>query len=238
METHAKHSSRQRATPGMKRWLLSSALLATSLVMDAPVISTARAAETTSELGPELMSGKNDAEWLPLLKAMAAKGGVYAPFEEHRWFPFKKEPVVLKGEMRLSPDLGLSLRYTEPEQRMMIVDAKGMVQRDAKGRSKEAPADAADAGMAMLPVLRFDLPALEKLFEVHAKRTGETWRFDLVARPNTAVARMGKMIVLGEGEAVKRLEFRRSATQRVEIIIGEPRTGVTFTDDEQRKFFR
>jgi hypothetical protein len=37
---------------------------------------------------------------------------------------------------------------------------------------------------------------------------------------------------------VRRLEFRRSATQRVEIIIGATQTGVAFTPEEERRFFR
>ena len=39
-------------------------------------------------------------------------------------------------------------------------------------------------------------------------------------------------------EAVRRLEFRRSATQRVEILIGATQTGMLFTPDEERRFFR
>jgi hypothetical protein len=169
---------------------------------------------------------------------MAAKGTIFAAFAEHRWFPFRKDPVILQGEMRLSPDRGLSLHYLAPEDRTMMVDAHGLLLRDAKGRSREAPADAAEAGAALLPIMRFDLAALSANFDVHAARQGDTWRFDFVPHPDSPVERMGSIVVKGDGETVRNLEFRSSPVQRVEIIVGDTRTGLSFTPEEQKKFFR
>ena len=197
-------------------------------------------AELPAEPGPELILGDNDAAWQPLFAALAAKGTVCSAFTEQRWFPFRKTPVVLEGEMRFSPARGLSLRYVRPDERLMIADAKGMLLRDARGRSREVPADprAPDINAALLPVLRFDRVELGKQFHLYAVRAGEEWRLDFVPRSAELARSLGRITVIGAGEAVRRLEFRRSATQRVEILIGATRTGVTFTPDEERRFFR
>ena len=91
---------------------------------------------------------------------------------------------------------------------------------------------------ALLPVLRFDRTELGKTFHLFAVRSGEGWRLDFVPRAAELARTFGRITVIGAGDAVRRLEFRRSATQRVEIIIGATQTGVTFTPDEERRFFR
>jgi hypothetical protein len=197
-------------------------------------------AELPTEPGPELILGENDAAWQPLFAALAAKGTVCSAFTEQRWFPFRKTPVVLEGEMRFSPTRGLSLRYVLPDERLMIADAKGLLLRDARGRSREVPADprAPDVNAALLPVLRFDRAELAKTFHLFAVRSGEEWRLDFVPRSVELARTLGRITVIGVGDAVRRLEFRRSATQRVEILIGATQTSVTFTPEEERRFFR
>jgi hypothetical protein len=122
----------------------------------------------------------------------------------------------------------------------MIADAKGLLLRDARGRSREVPADphVPDINAALLPVLRFDRVELGKQFHLYAARAGEEWRLYFVPRAVELARSLGRITVIGAGEAVRRLEFRRSATQRVEILIGATQTGVPFTPDEERRFFR
>jgi hypothetical protein len=204
------------------------------------VVAPGLRAELPGEPGPELIAGENDADWQPLFAALKAKGAVVSAFTEHRWFPFRKAPVVLEGEMRFSPTRGLSLRYLRPDERLMIADAQGLLLRDARGRSRAVPPDprAPDINAALLPVLRFDQAELSKQFHLHAVRAGEEWRLDFVPRAPELVRTLGRLTVIGAGEAVRRLEFRRSATQRVEILIGATQTGVTFTPEEEKRFFR
>lgn len=210
------------------------------LVLLFPLLLLPLLAETPKEPGPQLYPGKNDAEWLPLFADLGTRRAVAAEFTEHRWFPFKKIPVVLKGVMRLSPDLGMSLGYTEPEKRTIIIDAKGLVLREANGRQREIPADPASpaASTALLPVLNFDWRKLDQAFLVYAAREGDDWRLDFVPRDTQLADRLGRIIATGHGVAMRHLEFRRSAMQRVEIFIDEARLGASFTAEERKKFFR
>lgn len=190
--------------------------------------------------GPEIVAGENDAEWQPLFAALAGQGAVYSTFTENRWFSVKKTPVVLRGEMRHSADRGLSLHYAEPKEQVMVVDDQGLLLRDGKGRTRTMAADpkAPRIDTALLPVLRFDLPALLELFTLHAARDGDDWRLDFVPRTPALARSLSAVEVDGTGEAVRRLEFRRSAKQRVEVLIEETKTGVQFSDDEVKRFFR
>lgn len=213
----------------MKRLLLTLLLLAPALRAAVPATP-----------GPELIVGENDAAWRPLFEALGAQGAVFSTFTEHRWFSVRKEPVVLEGELRHSAAHGLSLHYVRPEEQVLVVDRQGLLMRNAQGRTRALAADprAPRIDAALLPVLRFDLPALLQLFSLRAARDGEDWRLDLAPRTPELARTLSALTVEGTGTAVRRLEFRRSAKQRVEVLIGETRTGVTFSADETKRFFR
>jgi hypothetical protein len=83
----------------------------------------------------------HDPAWTELFSRLAASKTRQSLFEERRYFPFRSTPVVLKGEIRIAPDRGLSLRYLEPDPRILIVDAKGLLMRDDEGRERAAPPD-------------------------------------------------------------------------------------------------
>jgi len=193
-----------------------------------------------SQAGDVLVLGSNDAAWRPLLAELAAKGTVYAPFTERRHFAFRSVPVILQGEMRLDPERGLSLHYLSPEVSTMIVDAKGVVLRDARGRSRALPNDPSSpsAATALLPVLRFDLVGLDRNFTIRAARAGAAWRFDFTPKNPELKRSLGSIVVEGQGDLVRQLEFRRSATQSVSIEVGDPKSGVVFGSDEAARYFR
>ena len=204
------------------------------------LLAVAAAAAVPAEPGPLLVPGQDDAGWRELFAALAAQGPVWSAFTEHRWFSVKKEPVVLSGELRHSAARGLSLHYTAPEEQLAVIDARGVLLRSAKGRTREIAADPhhPQADAALLPVMRGDLPELEKSFEVHAAREGDDWRLDFVPRDPALARQTGTITVSGSGRFVRRLQFQHSARQRVEVLIGETRTGVTFTPEEEKRFFR
>lgn len=204
------------------------------------ILGAAARAAVPSAPGAELVAGENDGAWQPLFTALAAQGGVQSTFTEHRWFSVKKTPVVLHGELRHSAELGLSLRYTQPEEQVLVVDAKGLLMRNAQGRTRSMAADpkAPRIDAALLPVLRFDLPALLKLFTLRAARDGDDWRLDFTPRTPELARSLSVLTVEGTGESVRRLEFRRSAKQRVEVFIGTTQIGATFTAEEAKRFFR
>ena len=201
---------------------------------------TFAAAEPALKPGLAIVPGVNDATWHPLFQSLAHKGAVLSEFTERRWFPFRREPIVLQGEMRSVPNVGLSLHYTQPEQRIVIIDGQGLLVRDAAGRTRAIPNDprATAATSALLPILRFDEAELTGRFQLRAAGNPTNWRFDFVPLDPALARLLGDVSVSGQGEVVRTIEFRRSAKQHIEIEIGKTSTGVNFTADELRRFFR
>jgi hypothetical protein len=180
------------------------------------------------------------AQWRPLLEALAARPAVVAPFTERRFFRFRREPVVLRGVLRVSKERGLSLQYTEPEPSVVIADATGILLRGADGRERSLDAGSREAGSLapLLPILRFDLSALSPSFEIRGRRAGDAWSIDFVPRDPSLAASLGEIKVGGDGPEVRRLELRRSASQRVEIEVGPALAGSTIGPADLRRFFR
>jgi hypothetical protein len=202
-------------------------------------LTVASAAMGASETGDVLAAGAIGA-WAPLVSALGAKGPIQANFAERRYFPFRREPTSLVGILRISPENGLSLQYTAPQASVLIADKGGLILRDGDGRSREMPSDSREGGAisALLPIMRFDLPALFPRFVIRARRTDAGWTFEFTPRDREAAGALGSIIVTGAGTDVRHLEFRRSASQRVEIDVTDTRTGVAFTPAELARFYR
>lgn len=202
----------------------------------------ARAAEMPDLVSPEnrIVIGENDAPWRELAAELRAHGNVTAPFTENRYLPFKKIPVVFTGRMRLSAEGALSLQYESPEKQLMLVDARGVMLRDSRGRTREVPSDprANAATTALLHVMRFDLDALSRNFELYGRRDGDTWQLVFDPRPGELSRVLNRLVVTGKDAHVKQLEMRKSALQGIVIVIGEADTQVEFSDEERREFFR
>ncbi|MEO6246456.1 MAG: outer membrane lipoprotein carrier protein LolA [Opitutaceae bacterium] len=205
------------------------------------LLPLAAAAEPLA-LTPEtlLTDPANDPAWRDLIVQLAPSKTRQSKFEERRFFPFRKEPVVLSGEIRVVPELGLSLRYLTPEPRVLIVDAKGLLMRDELGRDREPPNDsrAQAATSALGRVLRFDLAGLQKDFVVHGRRDGAAWTLTFVSRDPAFANLLGTLTVSGENGTLRAIEIFKSPTQRIEIAIRDPLEDVLFTGDTLRRFFR
>jgi len=98
-----------------------------------------RAADSDPLLNPAHRLAPAAPAWSDLIDAFAHNPDIAADFTERRFFSFKKEPVDLKGEVRVSVTRGLSLHYTAPEERTVILDAHGVLIRAAAGITGRPP---------------------------------------------------------------------------------------------------
>lgn len=189
---------------------------------------------------PLIADAAHDPAWRELLAQLAPNKARESAFEERRYFPFRRDPVVLTGEIRIMPGRGLSLRYLTPEPRVLIADAKGLLMRDAAGRDRSFPDDprAQAATAALVDILRFDLPELQQSFVLRGWRDGDAWSLTFAARDRALAAALGKLVLTGERGRLRKIEMIRSASQRIEILIGETREDAVFTADELARFFR
>jgi hypothetical protein len=194
---------------------------------------------------PDLISPANrlapDAvAWRDLAAQFQHHGDVTADFEEQRFFPFRKEPIVLRGEVRVSAAHGLSLHYTAPEERTIVLDDHGVLTREPTGQSAPPPMDprATVANAALLHVLRFDFAALAGDYELYGRRDGANWSLALVPRAAEVRRALGDMFVSGEADTVRQIKLWRSARQHVDIAVAAPRPEQPFTAEEVGRYFR
>jgi hypothetical protein len=190
--------------------------------------------------GHQIDALKPSAPWANVISKLQAKGDIAAHFTENRFLPFKKIPVVFTGDIRLSRERGLSLHYTSPDDRFMIVDERGVLMRDGAGHSREMPPDprALAATSALLHVMRFNLPALSEQFSTYATGDAAAWHFAFDPKDETIARSVSRVLVSGRNDQVQRIIMRKSALQRVEILVDSVRENVHFTAEEYAKFFR
>lgn len=177
--------------------------------------------------------------WRDLIEAFARRPDTTADFTERRQFPFRKQPVELQGEVRVSATHGLSLHYPGPDDHTVILDAGGMLLRTPAGTGIP-PADprATATTDALRHILRFEFAALEPDFELYGRRDGAGWSLALVPRTETLRRSIGRITVTGTATAIRRIELRRTAKQVVEILIAPPRPPAVFTAEELKTYFR
>ena len=193
-------------------------------------------------MGPDtlLVNPARDPAWQELFGRLAARKTRQSHFEESRYFPFRKTPVVLKGEIRIVPSRGLSLRYLEPEHRVLIVDSQGLLMRDEDGRERAAPSEGRAQAItaALVSVLSFDLPALEKSFDVHGRREGAAWTLAFVPRAPALADLIGVLAVSGRDGRLDRIQLVKTPTQRIDIRVSDAHEDVIFPADVLQRFFR
>ncbi len=218
-----------------RRWRAAAVSLALLLVC----CVLGRAAETDPLVNPEHRLPPSAPAWSDLIDAFAHNPDTTANFTERRFFPFKRDPIELTGEVRVSATRGLSLHYLVPEERTVILDPQGMLIR-AKAGEKTPLSDprAVSANEALLHILRFDFAALEKDFEIYGQRDGRAWSLVLVPRTDSLRRSVGRITVAGETATIRHIEIRRTAKQAIEIIIGPPRPPAPFNADELKRYFR
>jgi hypothetical protein len=180
----------------------------------------------------------DDPRWRDLVAGFARQPDTLAEFEERRFFPFRKEPVALAGEVRVSRTHGLSLSYTAPEKRVVILDAQGVLMRDASGQQVPPDRRAEAGNRALFHVLRMDFPALEREFDVFGQRRGAAWSLVLVPRDTGLRRAIGNIHVGGEEAQVRTVELRRSEKQHIDIAMKVVRAPANFSADEMKRYFR
>jgi hypothetical protein len=204
--------------------------------------SNANPPEAAAVLQPEhrLSNPSSDPAWRDLFAELSQPTNRFSRFEERRYFPFREQPVVLQGEIRIIPDRGLSLSYAGSKPHVIIIDQQGVLMRDERGRERSAPDDgrARAVTSALSHILKFDLAALEKEFVIHGLREGDAWTLGFVPRDEALAGLLGTILVHGRQSALDRIDMIKSDQQRIEILITSTESGVIFTMDILKRFFR
>jgi glycosyltransferase involved in cell wall biosynthesis len=181
-----------------------------------------------------------DPAWTDLFSRLSPNRNREAGFEERRYFPFRKTPVVLTGELRMAAGRGLSLAYLTPTPRTVIVDDQGLLIRSPDGRDIAAPngdrfREFADV---LVEIIRFDLPRVARDFELRGDRQGPAWTLTLSPRSPALAAQFQTIVIAGAASRLSRIDLIRSAKERIEVLIGQTSDGVVFPAETLARYFR
>jgi hypothetical protein len=178
-----------------------------------------------------------DPGWQELFRQLAPARNRQVPFTEERYFPFRQKPIVLAGVVRIIPGRGLSLAYGAPDPRVVIIDAQGVLMREAGGQ-RAAPADprAQAATAALGSVMRFDPAELARDFELRGDREGDAWKLVLTPRDPALAGSLHSIGVRGDGNHLAQIEL--NAGLRIEIILGQAVEGADFKAADLARYFR
>ncbi len=169
----------------------------------------------------------------PLFEKLRAATPLHAAFVERRQLALKRTPIELSGEVRIHPELGLSLHYLPPAAQTLIADDAGVLARDARGRTRSLPPSPATE--PLLHLLRFDLESLRARFEIVRIQEPNTEKWRIECSPLEEAG--ARMTVVGEADRIESIVLETGA-QRTEIVVTHVRERHAFTDEERARYFR
>ena len=183
-------------------------------------------------------AGGWDAAWQDVFTAMRAMPRVRAQFSEVRSMTIRKHDILLSGQILYDRDRGLCLVYEQPTARVIVIDQRGLLVRDATGAvdDRVLPPQAAEIPTALLHAFAMDPEALRERFTLEGSRSGADWTPEL--RPvEDRLARMMRPIRLrGTGAVVRGIDLVQSPSSRVEITLSAHAFPETWTPAEAAWF--
>jgi hypothetical protein len=194
--------------------------LASLLTLSAPAV-----AQNVTRVDPA-----NPPAALALIRADVERvGAVTCRFTESRLFPFRKTPATLSGTSAFIPGCGLSLYYTAPSERTILLVPGGLIEVDAAvPHHRPLPAQYA----SMLAIYNFDLAALAQDFDLSFGGSEAAWTLQLDSRARPAVpaerrpaVQPGALRVTLHGNHgyVTRLEIVKQGSITIGIDMATPR---------------
>ena len=163
-------------------------------------------------------------------------------FTETRTFPISKKPLKQNGTLRTGKDLGLSLSYESEKPHVIIVDDKGLIDRQPGGGERQVTiADHPELAALTdlyLNLLRGNAAKLFDYADVYFTGTAQAWEMGLVPHDAAVAKRAGKVVVSGGGHYVTRLEniLPDGGTRVLEL--GKVDRNPKYSPDEVQKYFR
>ena len=172
----------------------------TAAPSDAPLFSPAN----------QLQPGKLPFTLRMVFRRLAHDQTESMPFQEARTFAISKNPLRQNGTLRSSKDNGLSLSYESPKPHVIIVDDKGLIERQPSGKERQVTVadhpELAALTDLYLNLLRGNADKLFDYADVYFTQSGQTWQLGLVPHDATVAKRAGKVVIGGGGRSIRRLE--------------------------------
>jgi hypothetical protein len=164
------------------------------------------------------------------------------PFTELRTFAISKNAIRQTGTLRSSKENGLSLSYESPHPHIIIVDDKGLIDREPGGHERQvAVADHPELAALTdlyLNLLRGNVDKIFDYADVYYSSSAQTWQMGLVPHDPNVAKRAGKVIISGGGRSIRRMENLLPNGESRVLEFGKIERNPKFAPDVVQTYFR
>ncbi len=162
------------------------------------------------------------------------------PFQEKRFFPFRKTPTVVEGIVRIWRGVGTSIAY--PASKTVVIhDEEGILLRriseDGSYRERASKVGWSNAIELLGSAFNFDQRELNQAFELNWEEGDGNWK--ILMEPREAEGgNLESVTINGNGTNVESIVMGFLDRKRIEIFPEEEIARPTFSEEEQAMYFR
>jgi hypothetical protein len=179
---------------------------------------------------------------LRVFRRLAHDQSAMIPFTESRQFAISKQPVKQTGVLRSSRDHGLSMAYEGAKPRVLIVDDKGLIERQPDGHERQVSiADHPEvAGLTdlYLNLLRGNSDKLFDFADVYFTGTVHGWQLGLNPKDPAVAKRTGRVIINGSAREMHQIDSVSPNGDTRTLDLGAVDRNPKFTPDVISTYFR
>ena len=179
---------------------------------------------------------------LRVFRRLAHDQSAQIPFTESRQFAISRQPVRQTGVLRSSKDHGLSMAYEGPKPRVLIIDEKGLIERQPDGHERQVSvADHPElAGLTdlYLNLLRGNADKLFDFANVYFTGTVHGWQLGLDPKDPSMAKRTGRVVINGSAREMHQIENVSQNGDTRTLDLGAVERNPKFSPDTITAYFR
>ena len=164
------------------------------------------------------------------------------PFTEVRTFAISKNPLRQTGTLRSSKTNGLSLSYENPRPHVIVVDDKGLIDRQPGGKERQVTVadhpELAALTDLYLNLLRGNAVKLFDYADVYFTGPPQNWQMGLAPKDATVAKRAGKVIISGAARDIRKLENVLPNGESRTLELGAVERNPVYGPDVIQTYFR
>lgn len=161
-------------------------------------------------------------------------------FVEKRVFPFRSKAATVRGIVRMSDSLGVSIEYPEKDA-VLIIDDAGLIMRRLKdnGKVRERHVSLEDGELAglMAAVMSFDKERLLEAFDLSVDGDKSSWVLTLKPKGETS-EKVVKASIHSDAKLVNEVQIELKGSRQILIEILEERPVDRFDEETIQQYFR
>lgn len=164
------------------------------------------------------------------------------PFTESRMFAISKAPVRQSGVLRSSKTLGLSLAYEGARPHVVVIDDRGLIERQPGGRERQIDVadhpELAQFTDLYLNLMRGNAARLFDYADVYFSGSPRHWQLGLLPHDASIAKRTGRVVISGDGRHILRIENQLPGGDARTMEFGRVERNPHFTPEQAQAFFR